>query len=83
MLVFIKESKYSTRKAVARHLAVHRNTTGTWLTIYGSRWLDGSTSDKVSRAPSDQRSEIIAQQFYHRTVLCYTYVQVLEYLHRC
>ena len=34
MLVLIKEGKYRTRKAVAKHLAVHRNTIGDWLAKY-------------------------------------------------
>ena len=36
MLVLIKESKTRTRKAVAKHLAVHRNTIRDWLNKYES-----------------------------------------------
>ena len=37
MLVLIKEGKRSTRKAVAKYLAVHRNTIRDWLNIYEIR----------------------------------------------
>ncbi len=39
MLVLIKEGKHGTRKAVAKHLAVHRNTIGAWLNTYESDGL--------------------------------------------
>ena len=56
MLVLIKESKRGTRKAVAKYLAVHRNTMGDWLSIYESDGLTALLEIKSPGAPSGQRS---------------------------
>ena len=56
MLVLIKEGKHSTRKSVARHLAVHRNTIGDWLNTYESDGLAALLEIKSPGAPSGQRS---------------------------
>jgi len=56
MLVLIKESKRGTRKAVAKYLAVHRNTIGDWLSIYESDGLTALLEIKSPGAPSGQRS---------------------------
>jgi transposase len=56
MLVLIKESKCSTRKAVAKYLAVHRNTIGDWLNTYESDGLAALLEIKSPGAPSGQRS---------------------------
>ena len=52
MLVLIKEGKRVTRKAVAKYLAVHRNTIGDWLSIYESGGLTALLEIKPSGAPS-------------------------------
>jgi transposase len=56
MLVLIKEGKHGTRKAVAKYLAVHRNTIGDWLNIYESDDLATLLEIKSPGAPSGQRS---------------------------
>ena len=56
MLVLIKEGKCRTRKAVAKHLAVHRNTIGDWLAKYESGGLTALLQIKSPGAPSGQRS---------------------------
>lgn len=56
MLVLIKEGKHGTRKAVAKYLAVHRNTIGDWLNIYESDDLAALLEIKSPGAPSGQRS---------------------------
>lgn len=56
MLVLIKEGKRGTRKAVAKYLAVHRNTIRDWLTIYESGGLIALLQIKSPGAPSGQRS---------------------------
>jgi transposase len=56
MLVLIKEGKYRTRKAVAKYLAVHRNTIRDWLTIYESGGFTALLQIKSPGAPSGQRS---------------------------
>jgi len=56
MLVLIKEGKYRTRKAVAKHLAVHRNTIRDWLTKYESDGFTALLQIKSPGAPSGQRS---------------------------
>jgi transposase len=56
MLVLIKEGKRSTRKAVAKYLAVHRNTIRDWLTIYESGGFTALLQIKSPGAPSGQRS---------------------------
>ena len=56
MLVLIKEGKRRTRKAVAKYLAVHRNTISDWLSIYESEGLVALLEIKSPGAPSGQRS---------------------------
>ena len=56
MLVLIKEGKHRTRKAVAKYLAVHRNTIGDWLNTYESEGLAALLEIKSPGAPSGQRS---------------------------
>ena len=56
MLVLIKEGKRSTRKAVAKYLAVHRNTIRDWLTVYESGGLTALLQIKSPGAPCGQRS---------------------------
>ena len=56
MLVLIKEGKRGTRKAVAKYLAVHRNTIGDWLSKYESDGLTALLEIKSPGAPSGQRS---------------------------
>jgi transposase len=56
MLVLIKEGKRSTRKAVAKYLAVHRNTIGKWLSKYESGGFTALLQMKSPGAPSGQRS---------------------------
>ncbi len=56
MLVLIKEGRTRTRKAVAKYLAVHRNTIRDWLTIYESRGFTTLLQIKSPGAPSGQRS---------------------------
>ena len=56
MLVLIKEAKRRTRKAVAKYLAVHRNTIRDWLITYESDGLTALLQIKSSGAPSGQRS---------------------------
>jgi transposase len=56
MLVLIKEGKYGTRKAVAKHLSVHRNTIRDWLTKYESGGFTALLEIKPPGAPSGQRS---------------------------
>jgi len=56
MLVLIKEVKRRTRKAVAKYLAVHRNTIRDWLTTYESDGLTALLQIKSPGAPSGQRS---------------------------
>jgi transposase len=56
MLVLIKEGKCSTRKAVAKYLAVHRNTIRDWLNTYESDGLTALLEIKFPGAPSGQRS---------------------------
>ena len=52
MLVLIKEGKRVTRKAVAKYLAVHRNTIKDWLTIYESVGFTALLQIKSPGAPS-------------------------------
>lgn len=56
MLVLIKEGKYRTRKAVAKYLAVHRNTIRDWITIYESVGFTTLLQITSPGAPSGQRS---------------------------
>jgi transposase len=56
MLVLIKEGKRGNRKAVAKYLAVHRNTIRDWLSIYESGGLTALLQIKSPGAPSGQRS---------------------------
>ena len=56
MLVLIKEGKHSTRKAVAKHISVHRNTIGDWLSKYESGGFTALLEIKSPGAPSGQRS---------------------------
>jgi len=56
MLVLIKEGKTRTRKAVAKHLAVHRNTIRDWLNKYESGGFTALLLMKSPGAPSGQRS---------------------------
>jgi len=56
MLVLIKEAKRRTRKAVAKYLAVHRNTIRDWLNTYESDGLTALLQIKSPGAPSGQRS---------------------------
>ena len=56
MLVLIKESKCRARKAVAKYLAVHRNTIRDWLSIYESGGLTALLEIKSPGAPPGQRS---------------------------
>ena len=56
MLVLIKEGKRRTRKAVAKYLAVHRNTIRDWLSKYESGGLTALLQMKSPGAPSGQRS---------------------------
>jgi len=56
MLVLIKEGKCRTRKAVAKHIAVHRNTIGDWLSKYESGGFTTLLQIKSPGAPSGQRS---------------------------
>lgn len=56
MLVLIKEGKTRTRKAVAKRIGVHRNTTRDWLSKYETGSLDALVQIKSPGAPSGQRS---------------------------
>ena len=56
MLVLIKEAKRRTRKAVAKYLAVHRNTIRYWLNTYESDGLTALLQIKSPGAPPGQRS---------------------------
>ena len=56
MLVLIKGCKRRARKAVAKYLAVHRNTIRDWLTIYESGGFTALLEMKSPGAPSGQRS---------------------------
>lgn len=56
MLVLIKEGEYRTRKAVAKYLAVHRNTIRDWITIYESVGFTTLLQITSPGAPSGQRS---------------------------
>jgi transposase len=56
MLVLLKSSQACTRKEVAKHLAVHRNTIGDWLTKYETNGIDGLLEIKPLGQPKGQRS---------------------------
>ena len=56
MLVLLKSGQVRTRKEVARHLAVHRNTIRDWLTKYEANGIDGLLKIKPLGQPEGQRS---------------------------
>ena len=56
MLVLLKSGQARTRKEVAKHLAVHRNTIRDWLTKYETYGIDGLLEIKPLGQPKGQRS---------------------------
>jgi len=56
MLVLVKSGEAKTRKELAKHLAIHRNTIGIWLSIYQSKGLVGLTTIATPFRQTGQRS---------------------------
>jgi len=56
MLFLIKNGEISTRKELADHIRVHRNTIGNWLSMYQSGGFDELLKMKTSGPPSGQHS---------------------------
>jgi transposase len=56
MLFLIKNSEISTRKELADHIRVHRNTIRNWLSMYQSGGFDELLKMKTSGPPSGQHS---------------------------
>lgn len=56
MLFLIKNGEVSTRKELANHIKVHRNTIGNWLSIYQSGGFDELLKIKTSGPPPGQHS---------------------------
>jgi transposase len=56
MLVLLKSGQARTKKEVAKHLAVHRNTIKDWLIKYETNGIDGLLEVKPLGQPKGQRS---------------------------
>ena len=56
MLFLLKSGQVCTRKELAKHLALHRNTIRSWLTKYETNGIDGLLEIKPLGQPKGQRS---------------------------
>jgi transposase len=56
LLVLLKSGQVTSRGQAAAHLAVHRNTVGTWLRRYRTGGLEALLTYKEAGAPSGQKS---------------------------
>jgi transposase len=56
LLVLLKAGQVTSRGQAATHLAVHRNTVGTWLRHYGAGGLEALLTYKEAGAPTGQKT---------------------------
>ena len=56
LLVLLKSEQVTSRGQAAAHLALHRNTVGTWLRYYQDRGLEALLTYKEAGAPAGQKT---------------------------
>src|SRR4029453_11902695 len=60
LLVLLKSGQGTSRSQAATHLAVHRNTVGTWLRHYRAGGIEALLTTKAAGAPAGQKKPPLA-----------------------